>query len=404
MSNILIKGLSSRKTLYFCPMRIAVNAIFLQKGKLEGYGWFVQEVFSRLAKKFPEHEFLFVFDRPFDQDFLFEKNCTGVVVKPAARQVLAFKIWYDFTAAQQVKKWKADVWIQPYGFCSLTSKVPQLLMVHDISFKHFPKQVSWHQRLYYHWGTPRFLKKAKEILTVSEFSKQDILEHYSLTAVNHITAENSLANKISVVHGAARSIFQPIHWSDKDATKGSYADGREYFLFIGGIHPRKNLMNLLKAFSLFKKWQKSNMKLLVAGRLAWQYEDLVEKLKTYKYREDVVMLDYVSDEQLAKITASAYALVYPSLFEGFGLPIIEAMQAGTPVICSNTSSMPETAADAALFADPNDPDAIAKQMLALYKDESLRNAQLEKGIQRAGEFNWDKTADQVWNAILKTAR
>lgn len=386
-------------------MRIAVNAIFLQKGKLEGYGWFVKEVFSRLARRFPEHEFLFVFDRPFDPDFLFEKNCTGIVVKPAARQVLAFKIWYDFTAARQVKKWKADVWVQPYGFCSLTSKLPQLLMVHDISFKHFPKQVSWHQRLYYQWGTPRFLKIAKEILTVSEFSKQDILEHYSLPAENHTAkGTNKLANKISVAHGAARPIFQTIHWSDKDATKGSYADGREYFLFIGGIHPRKNLMNLLKAFSLFKKWQKSNMKLLVAGRLAWQYEDLVEKLKTYKYREDVVMLDYVSDEQLAKLTASAYALVYPSLFEGFGLPILEAMQAGTPVICSNTSSMPETAGDAALYADPNDPDAIAKQMLALYKDESLRNTQIEKGIQHAAQFNWDKTADQVWNAILKTVQ
>ena len=374
-------------------MRIAVNAIFLQKGKLEGYGWFVQEVFSRLANKFPEHEFLFVFDRPFDPDFLFEKNCTGIVVKPAARQVLAFKIWYDFTAASQVKKWKADVWIQPYGFCSLTCTVPQLLMVHDISFKHFPKQVSWHQRLYYQWGTPRFLKKAKQILTVSAFSKQDILEHYPLET-----------DKVSVAYGAARPIFQPISWSEKLSTKVQYSAGLEYFLFVGGIHPRKNLMNLLKAFSLFKKWQKSNMKLMVAGRLAWQYEDLVEKLKSYKYREDVVMLNYVSDEQLAKISASAYALVYPSLFEGFGLPILEAMQSGTPVICSNTSSMPEIAGEAALFADPNDPDAIAKQMLALYKDESLRNAQIEKGLQRAAEFNWDKTADLVWNAILKTVQ
>lgn len=386
-------------------MRIAVNAIFLQKGKLEGYGWFVQEVFSRLTKRHPEHEFVFLFDRPFDQSFLFEKNCTGIVVKPAARHVFAFKYWYDLAAAAHVRRLKADVWVQPYGFCSLTSKVPQLLMVHDISFKHFPKQVSWHQRLYYHWGTPRFLKKAQEILTVSEFSKQDILEQYSIAADHAVPANNRrLADKISVAHGAARAIFQPIHWSDKDATKGSYADGREYFLFIGGIHPRKNLMNLLKAFSLFKKWQKSNMKLLVAGRLAWQYEDLVEKLKTYKYREDVVMLNYVSDEQLAKLTASAYALVYPSLFEGFGLPILEAMQSGTPVICSNTSSMPEIASDAALFADPNDPDAIAKQMLLLYKDESLRNTQIEKGMQQAAKFNWDKTADQVWNAILKTAQ
>ncbi|MEI6088183.1 MAG: glycosyltransferase family 1 protein, partial [Bacteroidota bacterium] len=155
---------------------------------------------------------------------------------------------------------------------------------------------------------------------------------------------------------------------------------------------------------LFKKWQKSNMKLLVAGRLAWQYEGLIEKLKSYKYRDDLVLLNYVSDDELAKITASAYALVYPSFFEGFGLPILEAMQSGTPVICSNTSSMPEAAGAAALFADPNDPDAIAKQMLAIYKDESLRDELIQKGKLRAAEFNWDKTADLVWNAILKTVQ
>jgi glycosyltransferase involved in cell wall biosynthesis len=374
-------------------MRIAVNAIFLQKNQLEGYGWFVQEVFSRLAKEYPEHEFIFLFDRAYDPGFVFEKNCTAVVVKPAARHVLAFKYWYDLAAAAEVRRQKADVWVQPYGFCSLTSSVPQLLFVHDISFKHFPKQVSWHQRWYYQWGTPRFLKKAKQVLTVSEFSKKDILAHYPIDP-----------DKISVASGASRSIFHNIHWAEKDAIKSGYADGREYFLFVGGIHPRKNLLNLLKAFSLFKKWQKSNMKLLVAGRLAWQYEGLIEKLKTYKYRDDLVLLKYVSDDELAKITASAYALVYPSFFEGFGLPILEAMQSGTPVICSNTSSMPETAADAALLADPNDPASIAKQMLAVYKVETLRDELVQKGKLRAADFSWDITAKLVWNAILKTVQ
>jgi glycosyltransferase involved in cell wall biosynthesis len=163
-------------------------------------------------------------------------------------------------------------------------------------------------------------------------------------------------------------------------------------------------MNLLKAFSLFKKWQKSNMKLLVAGRLAWKFEDLVEKLETYKYRDDVQLLGAVTDEQLAKITASAYALVYPSLFEGFGLPVLEAMQSGVPVIASDASSIPEVGGDAALYASPNDPDAFAKQMLLLYKDETARNKQIEKGIERAAAFSWDKTANQVWQNIVLIAK
>lgn len=146
------------------------------------------------------------------------------------------------------------------------------------------------------------------------------------------------------------------------------------------------------------------MKLLVAGRLAWKYESLVEKLKSYKYREDVVMLGYLSDKELQEITASAYALVYPSFFEGFGLPVLEAMQSGVPVICSNTSSMPEIAADAALYASPIEPDNIAKQMLNLYKNESLRDQMIQKGLKRAKEFNWDKAAQNMWDQLLITAK
>jgi glycosyltransferase involved in cell wall biosynthesis len=144
------------------------------------------------------------------------------------------------------------------------------------------------------------------------------------------------------------------------------------------------------------------MKLLVVGRLAWQYGDIVEKLKTYKYREDVVMLNYVSEQTLTQLTASAYALVYPSFFEGFGLPILEAMQSGVPVITSNTSSMPEIAGEAALFASPDDPDAIAKQLLLIYKDESAREKLIEAGKLRAASFSWDDTANKFWEAILKT--
>jgi glycosyltransferase involved in cell wall biosynthesis len=305
----------------------------------------------------------------------------------------AFLYWYNISAPAALKKYRPDIWVQPYGFCSNTSSIPQLLVVHDLAFLHYPQSISWHQRLYYQWFTAGFLKKAKKILTVSNFSKEDMVKNYPIDE-----------SKIEVVYGAARAIFKPISWEDKEATKASYADGREYFLFVGGIQPRKNLMNLLKAFSLFKKWQKSNMKLVVAGRLAWKYDDLIEKLKTYKYRDDVQLLGAVTDEQLAAITASAYALVYPSLFEGFGLPILEAMQSAVPVIASDTSSIPEVGADAALYASPNDPDAIAQQMLLLYKDEAARNKQVEKGIQRAEAFSWDKTADQVWQNIVLIAK
>jgi Glycosyltransferase Family 4 len=179
-------------------MRIAVNAIFLQKDRMEGYGWFVQEVFSRLANQHPEHEFLLVFDRPYDPQFLFAPNCKAIVVGPPARHVGAFLYWYNIAAPAALRKFQPDIWVQPYGFCSTTSSIPQLLVLHDLAFLHYPKSIAWHQLLYYKLFTPKFLQKAKKILTVSAFSKKDIIANYHLED-----------NKIEVVHGAAREIFQP---------------------------------------------------------------------------------------------------------------------------------------------------------------------------------------------------
>ena len=374
-------------------MRIAVNAIFLQKGQLEGYGHYVNETLQRLAKAHPEHEFIFVFDRAHDEAFNTATNIIPIKVSPPARHPLLFKYWYDVRAPLALRSLQPDVWVQPYGFCSLTTSIPQVLLVHDLAFLHYPQFIPWYHRLYYQWFTKKFICKAKKLVTVSAFTKADIIQQYGVAD-----------DKIQVVYGAADQRFHPISWQEKENTKQGFADGREYFLFTGGIHPRKNLLNLLKAFSLFKKWQKSNMKLLVAGRLAWQYDAIVEKLKTYKYRDDVVLLGYLPDEQLARVTASAYALVYPSFFEGFGLPILEAMQSEVPVITSNTSSMPEIGAKAALYADPSDPDAIAKQMLHLYKDETLRAGLIEAGKQQAALFNWDKTAEQLWQIISDAAK
>lgn len=371
-------------------MRIAVNAIFLQKDQLEGFGHYTNEIFSRLVKQHPEHTFIFVFDRPFDDKFITAPNVIPIVVGPPARHAISFRYWYDVKAPLALRSLKPDIWIQPYGFCSLTSAVPQLLVVHDLAFLHHPQFLPWRNRWFYKRYTPRFLAKAAGIVTVSEYTKADIITQYLKTA----------PEKITVVPGAARTIFQPLSWQEKEQVKDGSADGRDYFLFTGGIHPRKNLLNLLKAFSLFKKWQHSNMKLLVAGRLAWQYEELVEKLKTYKYRDDVVMLGQLPDEQLAKITASAYAVVYPSFFEGFGLPVVEAMQSGVPVIASNTSALPETGGEAVLYADPSDPEAIAKHMMMLYRDENTRGKLIAEGELQAAKFSWDAAAESFWKLIL----
>src|ERR1044071_5154079 len=231
---------------------------------------------------------------------------------------------------------------------------------------------------FYKRYTPAFIKKAKRVATVSEFSKADIISHYKTEA-----------NKIDIVHNGVKDIFHSISSTEKEEIRNKYTGGKNYFLYTGSVHPRKNLMNLLKAFSIFKKRQQSNWKLVLAGRLAWKYEQFTKSLASYKYRDDVVVTGYLEETELAKLTASAYALVYPSLWEGFGVPVIEAMRSDIPVITSANSSMQEVAGDAALYFDPSDHTDIADKIMLIYKDENLRSRLIEKGKERSAQYNWN---------------
>jgi glycosyltransferase involved in cell wall biosynthesis len=369
-------------------MRIAVNTRFLLSGQLEGNGWYIHETWKRIVQQHPEHEFFFLFDRPFEQDFIYGPNVTPVVVAPAARHPVLWKWWFDFRIPRVLKKIKADLFFSPDGFCSLRTKVPQITVIHDLAFLRVKNgQYASHER-YYKKNTPLYINKSKHIIAVSEFTKQDIIAQY-----------NTPAQKITVIPNAARSIFRIHTWDEKQAVKERYAGGKEFFLYTGSIHPRKNLLNLLKAFSIFKKWQHSEMKLVLAGRAAWKSESFIKSLDTYKYRNDLVLTGYLPDEELARLTASAYAMVYPSVFEGFGLPVVEAMQSGVPVVTSNTSALPETGGNAALYANPDMVDEIAGQMMLLYKDEALRARQVALGLEQAARYSWDESARKIWEVI-----
>jgi len=371
-------------------MKVAVNARFLLTDYLEGYGYFIYETFKHIIKNHPEHEFIFIFDRPFDKRFLLSSNVKAIIAGPPARHPLLWKLWYDIKVPAVLRKFKADVFISCDGFCSLTTKVPQCLVVHDLAFLHYPSFTKKSHLFFYKKYTAKFLNKAKSVATVSEFSKRDIISQYKIPA-----------DKIDIVYNAAKEIFHPLSYEEKKITKEKYTEGKEYFAYAGAIHPRKNLINLLKAFSGFKKRQQTNMKLVVAGRLAWKYESFIKSLKTYKYRNDVVMTGYLNEEELVKIIGAAYAVVYPSFFEGFGVPVLEAMNCNTPVITSTGSSMQEIAKDAVLYADANNHNDIADKMMRVYKDENLRNELIQKGKHIVQLYSWDKTAELLWQTVLK---
>ncbi|HLO81591.1 MAG TPA: glycosyltransferase family 1 protein [Chitinophagaceae bacterium] len=366
-------------------MKIAINARFSGQNIMEGYGRFTNGLVTAMASAQPEDEFVMMYDRQPEISVIRGGNVKDMVKGPAARHPLLWKLWYDVSMPAMAGKAKADVIFSPDGFCSLHCSIPQVLAIHDLAYLHFPAGISGLYRWYYSHYTPLFIRKAKHIVTVSEFSMRDIIAHYP-----------QAKGKISVVHNAADKGFHPLDWKERELVKEKHAGGSEYFLYAGSIHPRKNLLNLLKGFSWFKKRQRSSMKLILAGRLAWGADEFIKQMQSYKYRDEVILAGYVTDVEMQQLAGAAYALVYPSHWEGFGLPVLEAMQSGVPVITSSNSSMPEICGDAAMYCEPGDSEAWGKAMGHLYKDENYRAALITKGIDRASMFSWERSANKLW--------
>jgi glycosyltransferase involved in cell wall biosynthesis len=373
-------------------MRIAINTRFANYGYVEGYGRFTAEMSHRIAMSCPQDSFIFVHDRPPSADVKDPENVKRFTIGPPARHPLLWKYWYDVRVPLLLKRQRADIFFSPDGICSLTTRVPQLLAIHDLAFLHHPETMPRLQQRFYAGYTPRFIEKASRILTVSEFSRQDIIRHYP-----------AAKGKVDVVPNAADPSFLPVSAEQAYDWKEVFSEGREYFLCLGSIHPRKNLINLLKAFSIFKKRQRTNMLLVIAGRKAWKHDEFTRALSGFKYRHDVRLTGYVPRHQLQILLGSAYALVYPSLWEGFGMPVLEAMQSGIPVLWSDNTSMPEVAGDAALYFDPLQPEQMASQMSLVFKDERERSRRILLGLERAKAFDWERSARLVREIIAGTA-
>ncbi len=372
-------------------MRIAINTRLLLKDKLEGIGWFTYENLKRITKAHPEHQFYFLFDRNPHKDFIFSENVTPLVLFPQARHPLLYYLWFQYSVAKTLRSIKADLFISTDGYISLNTKVKTLNVFHDLNFEHYPQDVPPFERWYYRTFFPKFAHKADRIATVSEYSKQDIMELYSIPE-----------DKIDVVYNGANEIYAPVNEEEKKETRDKLTDGQPFFYFIGSLHPRKNLANLFKAFDIYRKSDNDlTTKLVITGARKWWTKEIEEIYRSMEFRNDVVFTGRMKLEEIKDVMGSALALTYVSYFEGFGIPIIEAFRCGTPVITSNVTSMPEIAGDAALLVDPFDPTEIAAAMLNITNDENLRHQLIKNGHLRANEFTWDKSADRLWNSISK---
>jgi glycosyltransferase involved in cell wall biosynthesis len=373
-------------------MRIAVNTRFLLKNNREGMGRFVEETFRRIVLNHPEHEFIFFFDRPYEAEFIFAENITPVILQPPARHPLLFIVWYELAVVWALKKYKADIFISPDNFCSIRTKVPTLLVIHDLAFHHFPEQVGRFPLWYYRYFTPKFVKKASQIACVSEYTKSDVMKFYDVKS-----------EKIDVCYSGVRDIFKPLSESEKVAVQKKFTADKKYFYYIGAVHPRKNVHRLITAFDQFKTETGSDMKFLIAGRFAWQTGEVKSAYDAAKHQDDIEFLGYVSDEDSPKLMAASHAVLFASQFEGFGVPIVEAANCEIPVITSNVSSMPEIASGAGILVNPQSITEIKNAMIELVNNEVVYQEMVEKAKANKSKFTWNFTADVLWNATKKIA-
>ena len=371
-------------------MKIAINTRLLIKNKLEGIGWFSYETLSRIVKQHPEHDFYFIFDRPYDPSFVFAQNVKAIVAPPQARHPVLYFIWFELVIPRILKKIGADIFLSLDGYLSLRSNIKQVVVMHDLNFEHYPKDLPWIESWYYRKFFPQYARKANRISTVSEFSKSDIIKYY------HIDVE-----KIDVVFNGASQKFQPVSELEMQETRTKYAIGCDYFICVGSVHKRKNIVNLLKAYDLFKSGQTTDVKLLIVGQKRWWTKEMQLTLNNMTYMSDVIFTGRVETEDLNVLMGSALALTYVSYHEGFGIPILEAFCCETPVITSAITSMPEVAGDAAILIDPFSPQSIAQAMTRIYTEVDLRKEMIEKGRERRKLFTWQKTADALWQCIEK---
>lgn len=371
-------------------MVIAVNTKITGRDELTEDDNFVFETFSRIIKLQSAHTFVLISETKLTDAITSFENVINVVIGRQNKNPAFWYLWYNIKIPAILKKYKADVYISCDGIASLTTKVPQCIVLADLTFIHQPSSFTIKSLLFYKIFIPKSIKKANTIFAVSEFSKRNLVKQYKVNT-----------DKIKIIYKGVNENCREISYEEKEKVKLQYTEGNEYFIYSGEIGSNKNLLNLLKAFSAFKKRQKSNMQLLIAGKTGWKSKDFFESLSLFMFKDEVKLLKDPSLEERMKITAAAYAMVYSPMFTGFISQPFEAIKSGVPVITSAKGAIPEIFGDAALYADTENFKEIAVKMMQLFRDENLRNELTGKGKIRAEKFNWDVTAALLWENIEK---
>ncbi len=352
-----------------------------------GIGQFAFGVISALEKTDKKNSYLIYLKAPPVEDLPKERpRWKYLVFGPK-------KYWTQFALPLKLftQKEKLAVFYSPSHYAPRFSPVPTVISLMDLWHHRHPEQFDKKDLYQLTKWEGYSVKKAKHIITISEFSKREIVDIYKLSENRITVAYPGFTNfQFSILNFKSNSNSKILN------VKNKYKTGNEYFLYLGTLQPKKNIEGLIKAFGFLI----SNLSLVIAGKKGWQYEEIFALVKELKLENKVIFTGFINEEDKPYLIAGARAFVFPSFYEGFGIPVLEAMNLGVPVVTSNQASLPEVGGKAAIYCDPGKVESIAsamKKVLELNQEE--KNEIIKLGFEQGRKFSWENCAGKILNVF-----
>lgn len=369
---------------HYGKQKVGINARYIQR-KITGIEKYIQQSLSALSKtdKSTGYVLFLCKDSPAPQ-VSFRNNFKKYFTDFPTHSTLARILWEQFWLSGEIKKQEISLFHGTSFVLPFFKPCKYLLTIYDLSYIYYPESYTFFNRLYYKLLLKHSINSANRIITISKAAKKEIMSEFNVPD-----------KKIEIIYPGFDDSFGQFN---KDAAKEfirkNYSIASPFFVFVGSLIPRKNLVRVIEAMNKLKSTL-PNHKLVVVGKKGWLYDEIFETVNRLKLTDTVIFTSYVQEQDLPFFYNAADALVFASLHEGFGIPLLEAMACGCPVITSNKSSMPEVAGDAALFVNPLDVTDISNAMRKIATDQSIRKELIAKGLQRVKLFSWDTAGEQL---------
>ncbi len=359
-------------------MRIGIDTLFAIPGVNEGIVTYLRNLLKNLLEIDNQNEYILFVCKENKGIFMFDRERIHEVQCPIYGSFRLLRVfWEQFILPIQIKKYSLDLFFSPGHVVSGLCPVPIVMTIHDTYYAYYPENVPKFELFIWQILNRFSAKKADKIITVSESAKKDIIKAFKVKE-----------EKVYVTYEASEGCFHPNYGKEEiAAVKRKYGLGEKYLLSVAIMRSNKNIERLLEAFNILKTQNRIEHQLVLVGTISQPFKDLKQK--------DVILTGYVPHDELPLLYCGASLLVYPSFFEGFGLPALESMACGTPVVASNVTALPEIIGEAGLLFDPFNPEEMASTIYRILSDNVLKDELIKKGLQRVKEFSWQQTAKQT---------